>query len=230
MPTLLARRFQLLFFFLLGYLVLYPYVLDRNSEYIGFRVFGIGVTLLSVYAVSFRRTLVFFVLVLAIPTIAQRILLPRGEQGAFAIAATLFGFAFDILVVIIIFRRVFGAQAPNSETIFGALCVYLLVGFSFAGLYSMLAAVQTRAFYLDPASNLRTVPDRFDAIYYSFGTITSLGASGVTPVSDQARSLTLIEALLGVLYLAVLISKLVNAYDQNRASPQQHLTDASPKQ
>ena len=42
--------------------------------------------------------------------------------------------------------------------------------------------------------------------------MTSLGAAGITPVSSEARLLTIIEALLGVLFLAVLISRLMSAY------------------
>ena len=58
---------------------------------------------------------------------------------------------------------------------------------------------------------LNTTLNRFDLIYYSFGTMTCLGANGIAAVSNQARSLSLIEAILGVLYLAVLISRLVGA-------------------
>jgi hypothetical protein len=42
--------------------------------------------------------------------------------------------------------------------------------------------------------------------------MTSLGASGITPVSAEVRSISVIEAIVGVLYLAVLISRLVGAY------------------
>jgi hypothetical protein len=42
--------------------------------------------------------------------------------------------------------------------------------------------------------------------------MTSLGAAGITPVSGEARLLTIIEALLGVLFLAVLVSRLLSAY------------------
>ncbi len=112
----------------------------------------------------------------------------------------------------VIFRRVFSNEQPNSETIFGALCIYLLVGFTFANIYGMVATLQPRAFYLDPLANLHAVPERMDFIYYSFGTMTSVGAAGITPVSAEARSLSIIEAILGVLYLAVLISRLVGAY------------------
>jgi hypothetical protein len=56
------------------------------------------------------------------------------------------------------------------------------------------------------------VPNRFDLIYYSFATLTSVGAAGIVPVSGEARSLTVIESILGVLYLAVLIARLMGAY------------------
>lgn len=214
--TARKRAFFLLFLFLLAYLISYPYVQNHGFEYFAFRVFGISVTLLSVYAVSFRRRFVFVALALAIPTLVQRLLLLRGDEGVLALLSITFSFAFDLFIVVVIFRRVFSKHTPNAETIFGALCIYLLVGFSFANLYDMLAIMQPRAFYLDPVSNMHSLPNHFDLIYYSFGTITSLGAAGMTPVSDQARSLSVIEAILGVLYLAVLISKLMSAYQTDR--------------
>lgn len=76
----------------------------------------------------------------------------------------------------------------------------------------MMALIQPRACYLDPLTNLHTRPTRLDFIYYSFATITSLGAAGITPVSGEVRCVSVIEAILGVLYLAVLISRLIGAY------------------
>ncbi len=211
--ALAQRRFSVLFFFLLAYLVLYPYALETGSTYAGFRIFGGVVTVLSVYAVSFRRGVVLFALILAAPALIQRIALPGVHAGAIAVLSIVLTFAFDIFIVVVIFRRVFSDKGPTTEAVFGALCIYLLVGFSFASLYSILATVQPHAFYMSPLLNARSIPDRFDLIYYSFGTITCLGASGITPVSDQARSISVIEALLGILYLAVLISRLLSAYD-----------------
>ena len=216
-PT--GRRFLLLFLFLLGLLVLYPYFQSAGFGYYAFRVFGLVVTLLSVYAVSFRRSLILFALVLATPALLQRIVFFRVDASTLSIFNTLLTFVFDVFVVVVIFRRVFNKEHPSSETIFGALCIYLLVGFSFApppppppNIYMMTAMIQRHAFYLDPLTNLHSVPDRLDFIYYSFGTMTSLGAAGITPVSNQARSLSVIEAILGLLYLAVLISRLMGAY------------------
>lgn len=76
----------------------------------------------------------------------------------------------------------------------------------------MVAKLQPNAFYLDPITNLHRVPDRFDFIYYSFGTMTSLGAAGITAVTAEARSVSILQTILGVLYLAVLIARLMGAY------------------
>jgi hypothetical protein len=48
--------------------------------------------------------------------------------------------------------------------------------------------------------------------------MTALGPAGITPVSKQARSLSVIEAIFGILYLAVLISRLMAAYRPRRDS------------
>lgn len=166
---------------------------------------------LAVYAVSFRRTLVFAALALAIPATVQHLLDVRAV-GFLPTLNILLSFSFDVFIVVVIFRRVFAPRQPDSETIFGALCIYMLVGFTFASIYSLIGRTEVRAFYLDPAVNLHAVPDRLDFIYYSFGTLTSLGASGIIPVTAQARSFTVIESILGVLYLAVLITRLIGAY------------------
>jgi uncharacterized membrane protein len=65
---------------------------------------------------------------------------------------------------------------------------------------------------MDPVANLHTVPNRFDFVYYSFATMTSVGATGMTAVSAPARSFAVIEAIIGVLYLAVLIARLIGGY------------------
>ncbi len=212
------RKFTVLFLVLLAYLVLYPYARNAGLPYLAFRVFGSAVTVLSVYAVSFRRSFMWFALALAVPAFLQRILLPRADAGAFPLVSIVLGFTFDLFIVIVIFRRVFIEGDPTKEAIFGALCVYLLAGFGFTSIYDMLVTLQPHAFYLDPALNANAVPDRFDLIYYSFATLTCSGAAGISPISAQARSISVIEGLLGVLYLAVLISRLLSAYHTRAAT------------
>ncbi len=207
-----THKFFLLFLFLLGYLLAYPYMQNSTAGYVTFHVLATAITFLGVYAVSFRRSLVIVALALAIPDLVEHFRIFSADASAFSIANTFLTLAFDAFIIAVIFHRVFCRRRPTSESIFGALCIYLLVGFSFANIYGLVATVQRHAFYLNPATNFHSVPNRFDFIYYSFGTMTSLGAAGITAVSDQARSLSVLEAMLGLLYLAVLISRLMGAY------------------
>ena len=207
-----GHRFLILFVFLLATLIAYPYTEGSGSGYYLFRVLGGGIIALSVYAVSFRRGLAVVAVLLAIPSMVQHMMHPNLAAGFLPVANLVLSFAFDVWIVVTIFRRVFANVRITSETIFGALCIYLLNGISFASIYGLVGDLQPHAFLLDPATNRHSIPDRFDFIYYSFGMMTQLGAAGMTAITDQARSISLLEAILGQLYLAVLISRLVSAY------------------
>jgi hypothetical protein len=209
---LTGHRFFLLFLLLLATLIVYPHAETSRFGYFAFRAFGSAAIIISVYAANIRRSLLIFAIALAIPAILQRIILPKIHISSFSIMNITLSFVFDVVIVVVIFRRVFSRDEANSETVLGALCIYLLVGFSFASVYGFVAAFEPNSFYLDPRVNLHTIPDRFDFIYYSFATMTSLGAAGITPVTGQIRSVSILEAILGVLYLAVLIARLMGAY------------------
>ena len=75
----------------------------------------------------------------------QRILLFRADAGLFSLLGILLSFAFDFFIVVLVFRRVFTEQQVRSETIFGAICIYLLIGYSFASIYGMIATLQPQA-------------------------------------------------------------------------------------
>jgi len=211
-PAPAGRRYMLLFIFLIATLIVYPFADTSATGYYLIRVMGSGVILFSVYAVGYRRSLLVFAILLGAPAMAQHIWILKANPGFLAISNIILSFCFDVFVVCVVLKRIFARDHSNSETIFGALCIYLLVGFSFASLFHLIAVVHPGAFYFDPHANFHATPDRLDFIYYSFGTLTSLGAPGITPVSAHARSLTIVEAILGVLFLAVLVSRLMDAY------------------
>ena len=212
------RRFFLLFLFLLANLILYPFAEGSGAGYYLFRTSSYAVVLLSVYAVSFRRSFLVLVIALAAPAVIHRLFLTPGDASTFSIINTVFSFIFDGLIIVVIFRRIFARGRVNAETIFGALCIYLLIGFSFAGIYGLMWAVRPKAFYLDPVLNTHLTPNRFDFVYYSFATMTALGSSGITPVAGQVRSISVLEAITGILYLAVLISRLMADYREHSSS------------
>ena len=210
-------KFMLLFIFLLGILLYYPFSMGSDLRYDVYRTLFALVILFTVYAVSMRSSLFVLALTFALPAIVQHTVFAANIRNRIGVVNSFLALAFDLYVVVVIFRRIFAKAQADSESIFGALCVYLFVGFTFGNIFMLVTYFNSKAFYLDPQANSHTVFDRLDSVYYSFGTMTSLGATGITPVTGEARLLTILEALVGVLFLAVLVSRLLSAYGVNRS-------------
>ena len=125
--------------------------------------------------------------------------------GALLLAGFLVFTATQILKYIVRARRV------TSELVFGAVCVYLMMGIVGALLFAVLDLWSPGSLAL-PAGAGSGVGDatQFSAVaYYSFVTLTTLGYGDITPVSRLARSLSTMEAVTGQLYLAVLVARMV---------------------
>src|SRR5271163_154793 len=85
---LAARRFFLLFLFLLGTLILYPLTEGNGSRYYLLRFLGSVIVVLCVYAVSFRRGVLLVAAMLAVPALMARIFLIEFDASALSIVRT----------------------------------------------------------------------------------------------------------------------------------------------
>lgn len=121
---------------------------------------------------------------------------------------------FWVYVIVEILRDIFlHRKNVSADMIFGAISVYLLIGMLFAVLFVIVELVTPGSFnelQYDYGSNNR---GRFeDFMYYSFVTITTLGYGDVLPLTPAARSLAYMEAVLGQVYLTVLVARLVGMH------------------
>src|SRR5271154_6542109 len=99
-----ARKFFLLFLFLLASLVFYPITEGNGSRYFLLRFLGSAVIVLSVYAVSFRRSMSVVAVLLAVPALLQRALLYEFDAGVLSWVRMTLSLAFDVFIVVTIFR------------------------------------------------------------------------------------------------------------------------------
>jgi hypothetical protein len=109
---------------------------------------------------------------------------------------------------------------PTSERIFGALCAYIFIGLLFALIYTHMEYRQPGSFTIssqvlaeEGSAESSLVPT---FTYYSFVTLTTLGYGDITPVAAPARTLSWLEALLGQLYLAVMVAGFVAVHISER--------------
>lgn len=103
-------------------------------------------------------------------------------------------------------RYAFRATTINAEHVYAALSAYLLAGLYFGLLYWVLEQLRSDAF--TTSGNF----SRMTAIYFSFVTLATLGYGDITPRTDVARSVAILEGVGGQLFLAVLVARLVSLY------------------
>jgi hypothetical protein len=126
---------------------------------------------------------------------------------------------FTLYIAVVVFRGIMSARRIGSNEIYGAIYVYLLIGVVFAEIYQLLLAWQPDALFFDPgrfpkplaiSNNSLLTRGAGDLLYYSFVTLGTVGYGDVTPASPFARSLSLIEAVAGIMYVATMIARFVS--------------------
>ena len=88
---------------------------DTGTRYHVFRMVGAAVTLMSVYAVSFRRALVFVVFLLAGPAFVEHAIVFRTSLVPASVFTIVLSFAFDVFIIVVIFRRVLRAKSQPRK-------------------------------------------------------------------------------------------------------------------
>lgn len=121
---------------------------------------------------------------------------------------TLMGFL--VLAINNALRQVVYGVEMNANRLYGAVCIYLMIGLLWALLYYGLNVVAPGSF----GGGLAATPEdaQIEWIYYSFVTLTTLGYGDILPLSAPARALAYSEAIVGVFYMAILVAALVSGY------------------
>jgi hypothetical protein len=118
--------------------------------------------------------------------------------------------------------RILTSRDVTGRLIAGALSAYLMVGMIFASVFGVLAWLQGSFF----ASGQD--PDAASLQYFSFVTLTTLGYGDLTAAGNAGRGLAALEALVGQVFLATLIARLVGSFRRPAASTPQPPEESGP--
>lgn len=117
-------------------------------------------------------------------------------------------FIFFAISIALGVRHLFDEGPITLNRLMGGICIYILLGMCWSIIYMYLIWWRPDAFaglVLDAPDN----PVFWDMIYFSFVTLTTLGYGDITPAEPMARALAYTEAVVGQLYIAILIGTLV---------------------
>jgi ion channel len=120
-----------------------------------------------------------------------------------------------LFTVYVVVERVLRHRIVSMQTIYGALSAYLLIGFAFTALFTATAALSTEPLFADGSK-----ADGGTIQYFAFVTLTTTGYGDLTPAGQPARSLAVLDTLLGQIFLVTLVARLVSVFGtERRRSP-----------
>ena len=168
------------------------------------------VLLSAVLAVADRKGVFFIALVLAIPAIAGRWINHFWPDLVPPPVFLVAGLALIAFVVANLLLFVLRAPSVNTEVLCASISAYLMLGLLWTVAYWLVAQVTPNAFAFNTGP--KESMGGFNAFYFSFITLSTVGYGDITPVSRIARWLAATEAMTGLLYVTVLIARLVSLY------------------
>ena len=203
-----------LFIFLLGVLVFHPLFGGHEFESRELNLLtSLGLVLMTLNLRHEKWALVIG-LGLGLPCLGLNLFALWKTLGIFfdllghGLLTAFYGFTAAVFLRHILFSH--GLMVKRA-TLYESACVYLLLGLFWGTLYSFIEHLSPGSFHLDPALADRHL-DWSDFLYHSFVTLTTLGYGDLVPVAPMARSLTLLEAVVGVFYVTALVARLVSIY------------------
>ncbi|KPK04887.1 MAG: hypothetical protein AMS20_07910 [Gemmatimonas sp. SG8_28] len=193
----------------LALMLFVPFVLPERLGIVASPALFTVVLLSSLSAVADNRRHVTIGASLAIPGCVLIVASWAGGSVVLDVVADVVALAFLGYVAILILVFVLRVRQVDLGIVLGSVCVYLLAALMWGKGYALLEQLHPGAFAIPSTANGTTG----EALqYFSFVTITTLGYGDIQPVIPLARMLSVLEAVVGQLYLVILVSRLVGLY------------------
>ncbi|MEJ2698586.1 MAG: potassium channel family protein [Desulfuromonadales bacterium] len=137
-----------------------------------------------------------------------------------ATAASLLTLLFLIFLTLVVLARVFREKGPvTSARVQGAVAAYLLFGITWGVLYKFLFFLFPASIHFPATAGVNPAEQGESLTYFSFVTLTTLGYGDITPVHPVTQMFVGFEALVGQLYPATLLARLVSLELTARQEP-----------
>jgi len=198
-------------------LIFAPFVEELEGGHLILSALFSLVLLAAVFAVADRKRTLAIAVVLVVPAITARWISQFRPDlvhpPVFLICALLLlGFVIAHLLLFIL-----RAPVVTVEVLCASVAAYLMLGLMWTVAYWLVDQLTPGgAFSFNTDRGVHSM-NGFTGFYFSFITLSTVGYGDITPVSQAARWLAALEAMTGLLYVAVLIARLVSLYSRAKS-------------
>jgi hypothetical protein len=198
-------------------ILLYPLMGDKSAERALFGVIGLLVLGAALYVVKRGPWLTGFAVMLALPVVGLSIWLafhfdPRRMVIMAALEAVFYFYATGSLIAYML-----EDEFATVDELFAAGATFTLLAWAFAYVYVVCQGLLPGSFgALTGPGNQRTW---MELLFLSFTTLSGVGLGDIVPLLPMARGLVMIEEFSGVMYLALVVSRLIALSVKTRTAP-----------
>ncbi len=167
---------------------------------------------MGVLAVGGRHRTLILAILLAVPAAASDLMFHFLAVTWLQYVAFAARLLFLTFVVANLLGFILRAPRVNSEVLCAGISIYLLLGVIWTIAYMLVGSLDSTAFAFGVPPSGKPAMAGFNAVYFSYITLTTVGYGDITPVSNVARMLAITESMCGTLFVGVLIARLVSLY------------------
>lgn len=176
------------------------------------------VMLTALLAVGGQRRTLTVALLLVGPALAAKWIHHFWPERISQVIALTASMAFFGFVIVHLLRFVLRTPRADANVLCAGLSGYLLLGLLWMPAYVLVSLLDPGAFAMTAVRDPGAAMSGFDAFYFSFITLCTVGYGDVVPVSRAARMLAVTESITGLFYVAVFISRLVAMHSARRST------------
>jgi Ion channel len=192
------------------FILVYPFFIGTSARDGVMRGLAVVVFSAALYAVMGRGRITIIAFVLGVPAILIHAINVAGYLESLQTLSLILGLVFLMFMTSVFIWSIVSDPSVTTDTLAGAVSAYMLMGITFGIAYSLIDRLVPGAFRdtLEPGKHLT----QSEFTFFSFVTMTTVGYGDIVPRDAHARSVAMIEAVIGIMYPAVLISRLVGLH------------------
>ena len=203
------QRCMLLFLALVLLLVALPFLSETQSGQMLLILVNVSVLLTAIAAVGRTWLSLLVAGMLVLPALVFRLLSLRSGHTDYLALTWGFNALFYLFIMANLFRYVFRLDLMSRDKLYGAVAAYILIAIFWAQLHALIQHFYPGAYTI---GGIPQALDIADLIYFSFAALSTAGFGDIAPALMQSRYLTILEMIVGVMFVAILIARLTGVY------------------
>ncbi len=203
------QRFSSLLIFIIAVILVGPLFEGFIGVRILIDILWSAIFVSAIYAISQKKRHILIAVLLALPMLGSIWTKYFVQNKALVVVGSLCGAAFFLFAIIQMLLFIYSHKEVTRDLIVGAAVVYLFMALMWTFIFVVVETLHPGSFNLPEGQDIEATRQ---FVYYSFVTLTTLGYGDITPITSMARSLCILEAVIGQLYLVVQVAWLVGVH------------------